>query len=101
MKITSEDVSREELESIAFNETFHRIRRDLIGSERNEEVVEALKWFDKVIMYNVPNGKKNRGMAVVMSYRRLATPSDLVNPDNLEAASESLDGVLSFFRHTT
>lgn len=86
MKIASEDVSREELESIAFNETFHRIRRDLIASERNEEVVEALKWFDKVIMYNVPNGKKNRGMAVVMSYRKLATPSDLVNPDNLEAA---------------
>lgn len=79
-------MSREELESIAFNETFHRIRMDLIASERNEEVVEALKWFDKVIMYNVPNGKKNRGMAVTMSYRKLASPSDLVNPDNLEAA---------------
>lgn len=42
------DVQAYEQESIAFNETFHRIRRDLIASEKNEEITEALKWFDKV-----------------------------------------------------
>ena len=37
------------------------------------------------MQYNVPNGKRNRGLALVMSYRLLAPPSDQT-PESLELA---------------
>ena len=47
-KLSNVNIDVTEQESIAFSETFHRIRRDLIASEKNDEIAEALKWFDKV-----------------------------------------------------
>ncbi|KAI1280531.1 Farnesyl pyrophosphate synthase [Halotydeus destructor] len=75
-----------EQELAAFNSTFHRIRRDLIASEKNEEISEALKWFDKVIMYNVPHGKRNRGLALVSAYSQLAAEKGVECAENVERA---------------
>ncbi|XP_071454523.1 farnesyl pyrophosphate synthase-like [Hetaerina americana] len=38
--------------------------------------------FRKVLQYNVASGKKNRGLAMVLSYKMLAKPEDLT-PENL------------------
>ncbi|XP_043280201.1 farnesyl pyrophosphate synthase isoform X2 [Venturia canescens] len=59
--------------------------RDLTEAGRHLEVPEATRWIAKVLQYNVPNGKKNRGLAVVAAYRMLAQPEDLTE-DNLRLA---------------
>jgi farnesyl diphosphate synthase len=49
-------------------------KKDII----NPEITDAFVWFKEVLNYNVPYGKKNRGVSVVTSYRHL-------NPDASEA----------------
>ncbi|XP_046574693.1 farnesyl pyrophosphate synthase-like [Haliotis rubra] len=36
---------------------------------KDAEISDAMKWFKEVSEYNVPFGKKNRGMSVAMSYQ--------------------------------
>lgn len=45
----------------------------------------APKWFSKALQYNVPNGKKNRGLALVLAYKMLAPSSELTE-ENLRLA---------------
>ncbi|CAO1301806.1 unnamed protein product [Diamesa hyperborea] len=45
----------------------------------------ASKWFVKCLQYNVPNGKKNRGLATVLAYKMLASKEDLTD-DNIRLA---------------
>lgn len=44
---------------------------------KDPEIADAMAWFKRVNAYNVPFGKKNRGMAVVDTYLHLVnSPSD-------------------------
>ena len=44
------------------------------------------KFVFQVLQYNVPGGKKNRGLALVLAYRMLAKPQD-VTPENIRLAT--------------
>lgn len=75
----SKDESRE------FMAVFPDIVRDLTDAGRHLDIPDATKWFAKSLQYNVPGGKKNRGLAVVYAYRMLAQP-DHITPDNIRLA---------------
>lgn len=100
--------SLERQEAIAFDETFQRVLKDLVPStatspDAGNELAEVYRWLEKVmnlglvnssipdwvfiqaIQYNVPHGKRNRGLAVIMTYRLLASPQEQT-PENLELA---------------
>lgn len=52
-----------------FDALFPTLVDDLTSSISNEkEISAALKWFKRVCEYNVPFGKKNRGMMVVQAF---------------------------------
>ncbi|OXU18892.1 hypothetical protein TSAR_016867 [Trichomalopsis sarcophagae] len=59
--------------------------RDLTEAGRHLDVPEATKWLAKVLQYNVPSGKKNRGLSLVYAYRKLAPPDQLTE-DNVRLA---------------
>nr|KAG5702384.1 hypothetical protein BaRGS_002166 [Batillaria attramentaria] len=65
-----------------FDELFSELVDDVINSPavKGADTTEAMKWFREVCEYNVPFGKKNRGISVVTSYRELVKdplPADL------------------------
>ncbi|KAK3787577.1 hypothetical protein RRG08_025908 [Elysia crispata] len=56
-----------------FDAVFSEIVEELTKSGlKASESEDAFAWFKEVLVYNVPHGKKNRGVSVVSSYRRLA-----------------------------
>ncbi|XP_015189997.1 PREDICTED: farnesyl pyrophosphate synthase isoform X2 [Polistes dominula] len=59
--------------------------RDLTNNGQNSDLSEVTKWLVKVLQYNVPEGKKNRALALVYAYRMLATPEQLTD-DNIRLA---------------
>lgn len=59
--------------------------RDLTDYAKKFETNTAAKWFARSLQYNVPNGKKNRGLAVVLSYKMLA-PSGELTEENMRLA---------------
>lgn len=61
------------------------IVRDLTEYAKKYESKTAPKWFAKSLQYNVPNGKKNRGLALVLAFKMLAK-SDEINEENLRLA---------------
>ncbi|KAJ9595695.1 hypothetical protein L9F63_013108, partial [Diploptera punctata] len=65
---------------VEFNKVFPDIVKDLTETGRHLDVPRATKWFAKVLQYNMLGGKRNRGLALVLSYRLLAknepTPED-------------------------
>lgn len=76
-KVQKREVS--ELEQ--FEEVFPEII-DILSQRwsMNKEISDALDWFKEVSEYNVPFGKKNRGISVVTSYKLLvndATDEDV------------------------
>ncbi|CAG0917834.1 unnamed protein product [Notodromas monacha] len=54
---------------------FPDIVRDLTGDpeKRNQDVE---RWFHKVLQFNVPSGRKSRGLAAVASFRTLVPPEE-------------------------
>lgn len=46
--------------------------RDLTDHVKQYEPHFVSKWFSKSLQYNCPNGKKNRGLALVVAYKMLA-----------------------------
>lgn len=56
---------------------FPDIVRDLTERERYADIPEVCKWYAKVLQYNVPNGKKNRGLSMVAAYKMLESPENL------------------------
>lgn len=72
-------------ESREFMAVFPDIVRDLTDTGRHLDIPDATKWFAKVLQYNVPGGKKNRGLALVFSYRMLY-PADKLTADNIRLA---------------
>ncbi|CAG2104790.1 unnamed protein product [Medioppia subpectinata] len=80
-----ETINVERQELIAFDETYRRLFKDMIPKSNELELIQSFRWIEKVVQYNVPNGKRNRGLALVMSYRLLAPIRDQT-PENLELA---------------
>ncbi|CAH2042353.1 unnamed protein product, partial [Iphiclides podalirius] len=76
----SKDQSRE------FMACFPDIVRDLTKTGKHIDVPEASKWLAKLLQYNVPNGKKNRGLATVLAYKILEKPDNLT-PENVHLAN--------------
>ncbi|OWF49706.1 farnesyl pyrophosphate synthase-like isoform X1 [Mizuhopecten yessoensis] len=66
-------------------EEFDAVFTDLVEGlvnqgKQHKEISAAVDWFKEVCLYNVPFGKKNRGLSVVMTYKRIntdATESEL------------------------
>lgn len=55
-----------------FDDLFPVLLNDLTDqSNTNSEIKDALEWFKEVSEYNVPFGKKNRGLSVVTSYKMM------------------------------
>jgi farnesyl diphosphate synthase len=56
-----------------FLEVFTRLTAELVADEKEDGQVQiALDWISKMMEYNVPHGKLNRGLAVVDGMRALA-----------------------------
>lgn len=51
--------------------------RDLTEKTRKYNTAEAALWFAKALQYNVPCGKKNRGLVTVLAYKTLVDDGDL------------------------
>ncbi|XP_068620692.1 farnesyl pyrophosphate synthase-like [Battus philenor] len=76
----SKDQSRE------FMACFPDIIRDLTKTGKHNDVPDASKWLAKLLQYNVPNGKKNRGLATVLAYKYLEKPENQT-PENVHLAN--------------
>lgn len=76
----TKDQSRE------FMAVFPDIVRDLTETGKHNDVPEASKWLAKLLQYNVPNGKKNRGLATVLAYKMLEKQENMT-PDNVHLAN--------------
>ncbi|XP_048507878.1 farnesyl pyrophosphate synthase isoform X1 [Athalia rosae] len=77
--VTTKDESREMMA------VWPDVVRDLTDAGRHLDIPHATKWIAKVLQYNVPNGKKNRGLALVYAFQKLAPPEKL-NEDNIRLA---------------
>ncbi|XP_049818692.1 farnesyl pyrophosphate synthase isoform X2 [Aethina tumida] len=77
-------VSKEEARD--FMAMFPDIVRDLTDAGRHTDIPEVTKRFAKVLQYNVPNGKKNRGLSVVAAYKILEQNENLT-PENVRLAN--------------
>lgn len=73
-------------ESRDFMAVFPDIVRDLTDAGRHTDIPEVTKRFVKVLQYNVPNGKKNRGLGVVAAYKLLEDPENLTE-ENVRRAN--------------
>lgn len=76
---TNNNTEQEEVE--AFNEALDPFvadvtSLDITGGVKNgtdaKEISVALAWFREAIYYNLPHGKRNRGLAVVMTHKVLS-----------------------------
>ncbi|XP_014213887.1 farnesyl pyrophosphate synthase [Copidosoma floridanum] len=74
--VTTRDESREMMA------IWPDVVRDLTDAGRHLDVPDATKWLAKVLQYNVPSGKKNRGLSLVYAYRKLA-PLDQLTDENI------------------
>ncbi|KAF7274745.1 farnesyl pyrophosphate synthase isoform X2 [Rhynchophorus ferrugineus] len=77
--LVSKEQSRE------FMSIFPDIVRELTEAGRSQELPEVMRKFARVLQYNVPTGKKNRGLLTVMAYKLLEDP-DKLTPENLRLA---------------
>lgn len=59
--------------------------RDVTTVTKAYNCNDTAKWLAQVLQYNVPRGKKNRGILTVLTYKNLAQPQDLT-PDNIKQA---------------
>lgn len=53
--------------------------RDLNDYAKKYEPHDAPKWLTKSLQYNVPNGKKNRGLVLVEAVKTLAKEGELTD----------------------
>ena len=72
----------------AFLEVFAQLRAELVQAEKDDNQVQiAVDWIDRMVEYNVPHGKLNRGIAVVEGMRALAKPDAPVSDDLMHKAT--------------
>ncbi|BFG05224.1 farnesyl pyrophosphate synthase [Drosophila madeirensis] len=72
-------------ESRDFMAVFPDLVRDITTVTKSYNCNDAAKWFAKVLQYNVPRGKKNRGILTVLTYKNLVAAEDLT-PENIKLA---------------
>ena len=72
-------------ESRDFMAVFPDVVRDLTDIGLYSDIPQVSKWYAKVLQYNVPTGKKNRGLALVLAYKMIEKPANLTD-DNLKLA---------------
>ncbi|XP_074602230.1 farnesyl pyrophosphate synthase [Brevipalpus obovatus] len=63
-------VDIERTEAKLFDEAFEVVTNKLVNNN-DPELGTVSDWLRKVLEYNVPHGKKNRGMALVLAYKLL------------------------------
>lgn len=80
MSLVSKEESRD------FMAVFPDIVRDLTDAGRHTDIPEVTKTFVKILQFNVPNGKKNRGLAVVAAYKMLEDAEKLTR-ENMRLAN--------------
>ncbi|CAG2118157.1 unnamed protein product, partial [Medioppia subpectinata] len=69
------------------DETFAKIMSTIIPAKPAKELISTMEWLKECILYNVPHGKRNRGLAVVSTYRILAEQQTKTpTPQELELA---------------
>nr|XP_023019940.1 farnesyl pyrophosphate synthase-like [Leptinotarsa decemlineata]AKO63325.1 farnesyl pyrophosphate synthase [Leptinotarsa decemlineata] len=73
-------------DSREFMAIFPDIVRDLTDAGRHTDIPEVTKRFAKVLQYNVPTGKKTRGLSTVIAYKMLEKPENLT-PENIKLAN--------------
>ncbi|XP_036138826.1 farnesyl pyrophosphate synthase isoform X2 [Monomorium pharaonis] len=56
--------------------------RDITDMTKDLNNPDITKWVEKVLQYNVPKGKKNRGLSLIYAYK-LLVPNDKLTQDNL------------------
>ncbi|CAL8143160.1 unnamed protein product [Orchesella dallaii] len=54
-----------------FEAEYHHLVEDFIAGSEMRDIPLTLKWIEKVLNYNVPHGKKVRGLMVPMTYKCL------------------------------
>ncbi|XP_022224609.2 farnesyl pyrophosphate synthase [Drosophila obscura] len=72
-------------ESRDFMAVFPDLVRDITTVTKTHNCNDAAKWFAQVLQYNVPRGKKNRGILTVLTYKNLVAAEDLT-PENIKLA---------------
>ncbi|EDX06609.1 GD25915 [Drosophila simulans] len=72
-------------ESRDFMAVFPDLVRDITTVTKAYNCSDAAKWFAQVLQYNVPRGKKNRGILTVLTYKNLVPAQDLT-PENIKLA---------------
>ncbi|XP_017148723.1 farnesyl pyrophosphate synthase [Drosophila miranda] len=72
-------------ESRDFMAVFPDLVRDITTVTKTYNCNDAAKWFAKALQYNVPRGKKNRGILTVLTYKNLVPAEDLT-PENIKLA---------------
>nr|XP_006824578.1 PREDICTED: farnesyl pyrophosphate synthase-like [Saccoglossus kowalevskii] len=61
-----------------FGEMFQELVREIVEPDlEDDEIGDAMKRFKHVLEYNVPGGKRNRGLTVLSSYKSLKDKSSL------------------------
>ncbi|KAK4324077.1 hypothetical protein Pmani_005262 [Petrolisthes manimaculis] len=77
--VASQDEKRE------FMSLFPDIVRDLTEVGSLSDIPDAQKWYAKVLQYNAVGGKMNRGLAVSLSFKIIASP-ELIKPETIREA---------------
>ncbi|EDV56491.1 farnesyl pyrophosphate synthase [Drosophila erecta] len=72
-------------ESRDFMAVFPDLVRDVTTVAKAYNCSDAAKWFAQALQYNVPRGKKNRGILTVLTYKNLVPAQDLT-PENIKLA---------------
>lgn len=73
-------VSKEE--SREFMSVFPDLVRDITEKAKKYDSKDASRWLARALQYNVPRGKKNRGLVTVLAYKKLV-PKDQLTAENL------------------
>ncbi|XP_077272956.1 farnesyl pyrophosphate synthase-like isoform X2 [Temnothorax americanus] len=61
------------------------IVRDITEAVENLNIKDVAKWIQKMLQYNVPGGKKIRGLTLIYAYKMLI-PNDQLTDDNIHLA---------------
>ncbi|WOL17519.1 farnesyl pyrophosphare synthase [Canna indica] len=66
----------------AFIQVYSRLKSELLEDPAFDYTNESRQWIDKMLDYNVPGGKLNRGMSVIDSYK-LLRQGNLLSDDEI------------------
>ena len=59
----------------------------MIPEKPDKELIDTYEWLKRMLLYNVPHGKRNRGLAVVDTVRLIAEQEKrIVSEEHLELA---------------